>query len=256
MMPISALEWRAFGAPADLDVNFAFTRNALVTQLLSACRVDAELDQQARAAYASTLTLAGRIGALAAVLARSRERAAVALTLRCTDVTCGEPFEIALSFAWLLQQADAAEMERSVEIRIDDAGPLKLRRPTGEDQRTWLRQRYPSTEAAERAILESLLEAAAEPGTLERLAEIAAMMEEADPLPSMRVRSACPSCEREDEYAVDLEAVLLAQLQKLQAALLRDVHRLAVRYGWSEAQIAALPAWRRRVYLELAARDE
>lgn len=251
-MQISSLEWRAFGLPADLDVNFAGgTRNAVVTQLLAACRGDATLDAASRTAQAAALTLAGRIGALAAVVARTSNEPHIAVALSCTHAGCREPFEIELPLSWLLQQADEAEARRSVAIERTQAGALRLRRPTGEDQDRWLQGEYATADAAQRAVLSSLLEDTAAANALDQLDTIAAAMEELDPLPALRVRSACPRCEREAQHAVDLEVELLAQLRRRQSALLHAVHQLATRYGWNEREIAALPAWRRRAYIEM-----
>ena len=42
-------------------------------------------------------------------------------------------------------------------------------------------------------------------------------------------------------------------MQDAAPALLRDVATLAAAFGWSEREILALPAVRRRAYLQLAA---
>ncbi len=83
------------------------------------------------------------------------------------------------------------------------------------------------------------------------LAALSAAMEAADPLVAFSVRTTCPQCEQPAEIAVDLEAVALSRLRQHQRALVRTVHVLATRYGWSEAEVLAIPARRRSEYLRL-----
>jgi len=45
-------------------------------------------------------------------------------------------------------------------------------------------------------------------------------------------------------------------LYRAQRSLLHDIHRLAIRYGWSEDAIASLPSWRRREYLDFLDRGD
>jgi hypothetical protein len=81
-------------------------------------------------------------------------------------------------------------------------------------------------------------------------------MEDFDPLVSFRVNTQCPHCGYAIDTPLDLEALALDQLHRTQRAFLRDVHQLATRYGWSEADTLAVPAWRRAHYLRLIADAE
>ena len=76
-----------------------------------------------------------------------------------------------------------------------------------------------------------------------------AAMEELDPLPAFRLASRCPACGVEGDHPLELEPLLVARLERRQRALMREVHRLASRYGWTEREVMALPPYRRRVYL-------
>jgi hypothetical protein len=51
-----------------------------------------------------------------------------------------------------------------------------------------------------------------------------------------------------DEF--DIRTFLLTELTDWAVRALRDVHRLASRYGWSESAILAMSPWRKRIYLE------
>jgi hypothetical protein len=76
-------------------------------------------------------------------------------------------------------------------------------------------------------------------------------LEDFDPLVAFSVRIRCPHCAVETDLAVDLEALALKELEKIQRQLLQDIHRLAASYHWSEAEIFCLTPQRRGRYLEI-----
>ncbi|MNH45016.1 hypothetical protein D3C79_1073420 [compost metagenome] len=76
-------------------------------------------------------------------------------------------------------------------------------------------------------------------------------MAAADPLVALAVACECPACGAASEVPIDLDGTALARLAARQRGLLREVHCLASRYGWSEAQVMALPPTRRAQYLAL-----
>jgi hypothetical protein len=243
------MQWRGFGNLHDLDLDFhEVSRSAAVTDLLVRCRND-EHDADARAAEARHLTLAGRIGALALIVTRTTGAAELALVLRCPE--CAESLQIDLPIATLLELARRAEKEPLLEVNLPDAGMIQVRRPTGEHQRQWQTQRYSSARAAQLAIVDTLVEDKHKTMARAQVDIISDALDEADPLPAFKLATICHACEMESEHAVDLEALLLAELQKVQRTLLHEVDRLAERYGWSEAAILALPHWRRRAYLAI-----
>jgi hypothetical protein len=245
-----ALRWRAFGDRDDLDLDFrSAARTRLVTELLARCRRDVSGDIDTRLADARRLTLSGRIGGLAAIVARTVSSSDLVLELRCPIEGCQSALQVSLSLVSLLELSQHAEGERSIAVRLSDAESVDVRRPTGDDQHTWQAEQYHTMEAAERAMVESLLVRTA-PLSSSTLAAIDSALEEADPLTCFRMTTVCPTCEEESDYAMDLEALLLARLHVAQRVLLYDIHRLATRYGWSEKTIAALPSWRRREYLD------
>lgn len=273
-----ALRWRAFGRRDDLDLNFregeltggsAFdgtqvredpplqrrTRTGLVTELLARCRHDAPGDLSTRLAEARRLTLSGRIGGLAVILARTLSSSDLIVELTCPREECQSALEVSLALASLVEISQQAERERSITIRLSDVESVHVRRPTGDDQHAWQSGHYQTTATAERAMVESLL---VDGGPLSpaMLTAIDTALEEADPLTCFRITTVCPTCAEQSDYAVDLEGVLIARLYRAQRGLLHDIHRLAIRYGWSEDAIASLPSWRRREYLDFLDRGE
>ncbi|HEY8613118.1 MAG TPA: hypothetical protein VIL69_17760 [Roseomonas sp.] len=222
---------------ARLGVDFAAPQPEAVTQLLAA---------QEAEEVALRLTLAGRIGALAGLLRRLDPAAELPLALRCA--TCGEGMEAALPLTAIVEMAEAAEAQPVLSLPRPEGGTLRLRRPTGEDQRLWRARAYADETEAALSICASLL---LDPAPLDEadLPALGEAMAEADPLPGFHIGATCPACGAAAEAALDLEAALLAQFAQHQRALLDEVHLLASRYGWTEAEILAVPPHRRRAYL-------
>lgn len=87
----------------------------------------------------------------------------------------------------------------------------------------------------------------------DELALVDEALEDLSGLGLITVRAACPDCGEPVAALLDPAALLWQQVQDTAPALLRDVATLAAAFGWSEREILALPAVRRRAYLELAA---
>jgi hypothetical protein len=62
----------------------------------------------------------------------------------------------------------------------------------------------------------------------------------------------CPDCDHHWELDIDIAEFLWREIEIAGVRLLHEVDRLARRYGWTERDILALSATRRRLYLELA----
>jgi len=233
---------RSFGDAADdLDLDFGSSdRPALVTALLAACAAPAD------AGHWWQRPVGERISALLALLRDREGTGTVASTIRCEAPGCGARLEIDLPLAPL---AVAPPPSPTIAVARDEGDPLELRRPTGDDLRAWRTLRPGSREQAVMAML-ACLSVSGEPRA-EDAAPAAEALAEADPLVAFTVVCACPTCGHEAEYEIDLEGLALQRLAAHQRALLRDVHTLASRYGWSEAQILALTPGRRARYREL-----
>jgi hypothetical protein len=67
------------------------------------------------------------------------------------------------------------------------------------------------------------------------------------------VSATCPGCGEPVAAMLDPAALLWQQVERAAPALLRDVATLAAAFGWPEREILALPAVRRRAYLQLVA---
>lgn len=82
-------------------------------------------------------------------------------------------------------------------------------------------------------------------------AAVNAAWEDLDPLSVVTIEVTCPECGTQDAPLADILGWGWALVEARVRAMVGDVHRLASAYGWSEAEILALPIVRRRAYLEL-----
>jgi hypothetical protein len=81
-------------------------------------------------------------------------------------------------------------------------------------------------------------------------AEVIAALSAADPLADVRLTVTCGDCAHQWDSAFDIASFLWAEICAAAERLLGDVHRLAMAYGWSEAEVLAVGPRRRQYYLE------
>ncbi|WP_321949235.1 hypothetical protein [Paraburkholderia sp. J10-1] len=141
-----------------------------------------------------------------------RERVIDGFRLAWRPVTAGDL--LAIEGAHDAGEAAKALLERCVRARRDDGSMVEVH----------------SLPASVRAALGECLEAA-------------------DPQASLRVALSCPACGHQWTMAFDIVSFLWHELSAWALRLLGEVHALAQAYGWSEADILALSAARRRRYL-------
>lgn len=236
---------RGFGrAVCDLELDFdAGDRPALVTTLLAACAEPAD------AAHWWRRPVGERTAILLGLLRDTEGGESLPITLRCDVPACGERFEVDVPYQAL---EIASPQVETIELTRDDGGVLTLRRPTGEDLRMLQEMRPASREQALSAMVERLVVDGVP--RLDDEGRVTDALSDADPLVAFSLVCACPACGYEAERDVDLEGLALRRLASRQRVLLREVHALASRYGWTEAEILAVPPARRARYLELIER--
>jgi hypothetical protein len=233
---------RPFGDVADLHLDFGQAdRPGLITALLARCGDNSDPE------FWWSQPVGLRTAALLRLLVATDPSAArLPLAARCVRQECGELYEFDLPLAALLEQAPETG---PVGTQLEDGRTVTLRRPTGSDLRRW-RQAPPRPRAeALRVMLSELrLEGALHEGDESALSRSLA---EHDPVVGFSVLCPCPACSEPHEVAVDLEGVALARLHARQRMLTEEIHVLASRYGWSEAEVLAVPPQRRARYLSL-----
>jgi hypothetical protein len=83
------------------------------------------------------------------------------------------------------------------------------------------------------------------------VAAIAEKMEQADPQANVRLNLSCADCGRRWQAVFDIASYLWSEIDHWARRVLRETHLLASAYGWREADILAMSALRRRLYLEM-----
>lgn len=73
-----------------------------------------------------------------------------------------------------------------------------------------------------------------------------------DPLSHLEILGECIDCHAKVRAEIDPAQYWLSALRTGSANLLQDIHRLALRYHWTEKEILRLPEFRRQAYLDLS----
>jgi hypothetical protein len=90
------------------------------------------------------------------------------------------------------------------------------------------------------------------PAAQDILHEIEAELERCDPGAVLAFALDCPDCGQAWQAVIDIAPALWAEVQAAAERTLLEVDALAREYGWSEAEVLALPRTRRAAYLQLA----
>lgn len=233
------LRARPYGQGAgDLDVAFAGGRAESVTALLDCC----VLDTHGQAYGAEAIwdwTLGERLQALLAVRLAAGEPT---LEVQANCAACAETMEIALD----LRAFTGATPPAQFRWQAGNGDALELRLPRGHDLRRWQQTGLPAGRELIATLTTTTGTAACDDDTL---TAIERAFEEQDPLSALHLQAACPACGHDNDIDCDLEALLLSGFARTQARLIDEVAQLAGAFHWSEAQILALPPWRRTEYL-------
>jgi hypothetical protein len=259
---VGELGLRPFGrSPADTEIDFQCTsRPELETALVTACTQAAKgtlpspeffwhLDVGVRTECLLTLGTWGGTWDLE-------------VELNCREPSCQSELDLTFSLAELSQLQHPVDRQDPIQILLGGQS-FTLRRPTGLDQLHWRSQPFPDEASPILALIQSLLPPEQRPAfqqswelEADPLACLNLVMAQQDPLVSLNLTVGCPVCGALDVHIIDLGAHALQRLRAAQDRLLATVHRLASHYHWTEAEIFALPAWRRDRYLALIERSQ
>lgn len=166
---------------------------------------------------------------------------------------CGMSYDLAFDLSRL---TGGMEPERPKLSKGPDADGVyampdgrRFRRPTGEDQQSILDLDPAQAAAAllERCVVEG--DATEAPERLE------AAMAEVAPIMSAELEATCPECESTRSVNFDIRAHLLGALESERPWLMREVHAIASRYGWSRREILELSRDERRAFVKLIEAD-
>ncbi len=171
----------------------------------------------------------------------------IACKLDCPH--CGAPVELsfhAADFAAASRPAQPrgirSDPDRPGWFRLEDVAAA-FRLPTVRDQAEVL-----GDADGARRLTQICIEPADAPARLRGRIERA--MERLAPELSRDVEGACPSCGGKVAGTIHVPFLVMEDLRRAATGVHDDVHRIASAYGWSEAEILALPRVRRRQYAD------
>lgn len=161
-------------------------------------------------------------------------------TCRAACAQCAEPFEFELALSSLIaaQDAEAAAVGLPGEDGRWEVADTRVRPPLLSD----------TAHGGPDSLLKSLC---APTPSDDRLPEVAALLERASPLLALDLDASCPHCETAQKLGFDLPRFLAAAIGNERPFLVRETHLIASRYGWSHAEIMALPRADRRAFATL-----
>lgn len=170
---------------------------------------------------------------------------------------CGQRVEWAVETGEL---APAREAEPPAELELSVGGyEVRFRLPNSGDLAELEEEREAGVAAARERLLGNCVMKARHNGqeTLpaglpsEVAQAVADRMEEADPQADLRLGLVCPACGHRWQATLDIVTFLWTEINAWAVRLLREVHALALAYGWTEADVLALSPGRRQAYLEM-----
>lgn len=183
--------------------------------------------------------------------------------LQCPS--CGEKLDLDVNVTALLlppYPAERAGREGTIRTSRGESFQVKYRPLNGGDLEDLVESARRDPEAAElaalrRCVLEARVPDGRPAGELPEsaLGGLAPLLAEADPQAELKLEAVCPVCGETFGQVLDALEFLQSELVQDLDRLYAEVHRIASHYHWSEAEILALPAERRRRYLALIAGD-
>jgi len=166
--------------------------------------------------------------------------------VRC--VLCEELFDLTFSIRDLLVSLDSDKSSTSVTHDTDGtyrlANGLRFRLPVGTDELAVVGL---SPEAAQLALLQRCILESNESVEIDDVQEA---MEEVGPVMDLELDARCPECGGKQPVHFDIQSYLLRALLQERRRIGREIHRLAVAYGWSLNEILSLPRSQRQAFVE------
>lgn len=167
-------------------------------------------------------------------------------TSRCSF--CESPFDLTFTIESLLAAFDpvasqsAAKPEPGGAFHLPDG--LRFRLPTGADE---LAAAGLPLEEAELVLLQRCV---LEPEKDIDVEAVQQAMADIAPVLDVDIDAQCPECGGKQSVRFDVQFYLLRALEQQRKQIAREVHRLAVAYGWSLNEILGLSRSQRKAFVE------
>ena len=181
--------------------------------------------------------------------------------VNCPDRECGKRMDLELNVSDLLVPPYQHTKDQ-YETGVNDNGivyQVHFRLPTGADQETAARLARDNAPAAADLVLRRCVERVTIAGEpidecpLVVIQQLPAIMAALDPQAEVILRLTCPVCGHAFSALFDVATYFFQEVAGRMRHLYREVHLLALHYHWSEAEIMAMTARKRRLYLDLLA---
>lgn len=196
----------------------------------------------------------GRRDALLLTLRECLFGAQLASVVNCPQ--CGEPLEFTISVENVRLPSSSPAAESMVQLdgytvcfRLPNSLDLvALEGSSSPSAARWLLQRcilsthYHDTDCSVEDVPDAVMDA------------IATQMAADDPQANVQLALTCPACSHQWQSTFDIVPFLWSELHHWAQRTLIDVHRLALAYGWREADILSMSPHRRQFYLGMVNR--
>ena len=171
-------------------------------------------------------------------------------TTRCT--LCGDLFDLTFEIGDLLAACGFTESSSSFQSEVcrEPDGTfllpsgLRFRLPTGADEMAVVGL---PPDQAELALLHSCIIESKKGVDLDAVQQA---MEDVAPVLNLDLDAHCPECGGKQLVHFDIQFYLLRALEQQNKQVGREIHRLAVAYGWSLNEILSLSRTQRRRFVE------
>ncbi len=173
--------------------------------------------------------------------------------------TCQTPIEANLNLSELCNSISAAQTKGEISWKNKD---IPIQAPCCSDALEWEDQESSNnTQLIEAAcrhfFLGKIVSNSLPKSEIEDLQKdsdfgsaIETKLEEIDPFASVWIEMQCPECQAQQSYQFDPVFLLRYDIRKWVENMMEDIHLLASRYAWKEADIVRLPSNRRIWYRE------
>ena len=165
------------------------------------------------------------------------------LLMTCGNPDCRAMHEVTFDVEQVLASVPAVGAIEVIEVAGPD-GPIPLRLPTGADLTALAAEAVPAEALLKRCVKGSAF-------TAEYLQAVEAGITASDSCVEITLLSSCADCGAEIAGRVDPLELLRGEMGRW-GGVLTEFDLLARRYHWSEAELLAMPAHRRRRYVRTA----
>ena len=154
-------------------------------------------------------------------------------------------FEVSTLHEFIKKKVAQPDLNKEDDGAFRLRGGPRFRLPNGEDER--LLFGLPRGQAGQLLLERCLLDEDAQ----DNAADIQAVMRQIAPIFETDLQANCPECNHQQDIRFDIQSYLLNALLLEKVELPREVHCLAVNYGWSHQEILDLPRSLRQRYVSL-----